>query len=612
MTEQRSSQRNTRRLDYAELNSTGRKVEKPSVESPQRRLPELPQPQQPQLPELPRSQQPQLPELQQPQQSQQPQLPKIQQPRQQQEESSEESSDSDNEELSPADLLIRKLIMADQLISSANTLAEDIEDFLDEHKLEDLGGRVQDYDLANNKIEELRTQYRNVHYRLKTNLGEDPYNAQYETPYKATLVRIKEYIRSLVKARQGVIQTEDLSKKNTQEVKSEKFRYLKKQFLTVVGELEEVFIPKDDVRWRAESDDAISKRRDKFPHQQRQLDTLSRSLSNLLDAAPGKDSLTDIEQRYDDLIKLKSVYTKSLDSVVKAREIDEKKAFNKSKLKMKIPPFKGYDGIDIYTFQTTFEKVYLEDTPSHLLPDLLKNNYLENPALLLVKDVHDIDDIWKRLKSAYGDTKIMLSRKITELENLDELWKKKEPEKLGDGLIKLINLMRDLMTMAENHDIEVKLYHGDAINTIHSLMGQPRFRRWMSIVYDEEIPDGAKHWDRLLMFLEKDLNICQKEMILPAKAPKNQPVKPQGGKKKPDGGHHVEEEGNLLCSICGADDHVQTPGPSGIKLIQYYVCQKFVEMNCKERFITLKNKNLCHPYSFLAQRISQNHVRKQR
>ena len=100
------------------------------------------------------------------------------------------------------------------------------------------------------------------------------------------------------------------------------------------------------------------------------------------------------------------------------------------------------------------------------------------------------------------------------------------------------------------------------------------------------------------MFLEKDLNICQKEMILPAKAPKNQPVKPQGGKKRPDGAHHVDEEGNLLCSICGADDHVQTPGPSGVKLIQYYVCQKFVEMNCKERFITLKNKNLCHQCLF--------------
>jgi len=34
----------------------------------------------------------------------------------------------------------------------------------------------------------------------------------------------------------------------------------------------------------------------------------------------------------------------------------------------------------------------------HPLPDLLKNNHLEDPALLLVKNVEDMGDIWKRLK----------------------------------------------------------------------------------------------------------------------------------------------------------------------------------------------------------------------
>ena len=249
-------------------------------------------------------------------------------------------------------------------------------------------------------------------------------------------------------------------------------------------------------------------------------------------------------------------------------------------------------------FQTNFEKLHLKDTPSDLLPDLLKNNFLENPALLLVKDVYDIDDIWSRLKSAYGDTKIMLSKKVAELQNLEDLWKKKDPEKLAEGLIKINNLMRDLMIMAENHSIEANLYHGDAINTIHSLMGQSRFRRWMSIVCDNKIPDGAKHWDRLLQFLEKELKICQQEMIWSAKASKKQPSKPQDGKRKPDSAaHHASDEG-MICSICGANDHAQTPGPSGIKLVQYYVCQKFVEMNCKERFTILKNKNLCHQCLF--------------
>ena len=94
----------------------------------------------------------------------------------------------------------------------------------------------------------------------------------------------------------------------------------------------------------------ISKRRDDLPQQQKQMDILSRSISNLLDSAPGKDSLSDVEKRYDTLIKSKSIYVKLLECVVKAREIDERKAFNKSKLNIKLPKFKGYEGIDIHTF----------------------------------------------------------------------------------------------------------------------------------------------------------------------------------------------------------------------------------------------------------------------
>ena len=41
--------------------------------------------------------------------------------------------------------------------------------------------------------------------------------------------------------------------------------------------------------------------------------------------------------------------------------------------------------MDIFTFQSTFEKLYEKRTPKTMLPDLLINNYLEDPALSLVK-----------------------------------------------------------------------------------------------------------------------------------------------------------------------------------------------------------------------------------
>ena len=50
---------------------------------------------------------------------------------------------------------------------------------------------------------------------------------------------------------------------------------------------------------------------------------------------------------------------------------------------------------------------------------------------------------------------------------------------------------------------------------------------------------------------------------------------------------------NLTCSICGEDGHVATMGPNHLKVIQYFACKRFVDMNPAERFATLKDKGLC-------------------
>ena len=69
-------------------------------------------------------------------------------------------------------------------------------------------------------------------------------------------------------------------------------------------------------------------------------------------------------------------------------ELDKQKQFKESNLNIKLAKFRGYaSSTDIYTFQKDFEKLYLHRTPKSLLPDLLKNNYLDEPALSLVKPV---------------------------------------------------------------------------------------------------------------------------------------------------------------------------------------------------------------------------------
>ena len=84
--------------------------------------------------------------------------------------------------------------------------------------------------------------------------------------------------------------------------------------------------------------------------------------------------------------------------------------------------------------------------PTDDMPDFLRNNFLENPALSFVKNVDNMEEIWKRLQNQYGDLKTMLSKKLTELCKFDANWKFKDSSKISEGLSKVFNLIKDLMT----------------------------------------------------------------------------------------------------------------------------------------------------------------------
>ena len=78
-----------------------------------------------------------------------------------------------------------------------------------------------------------------------------------------------------------------------------------------------------------------------------------------------------------------------------------------------------------------------------MMPDLLKNNLSEGSAISLVKSMTDIEDIWKRLKGAYGDPKFLLKRELSQIGNISQLWKIRDQQKLVDALTKIINLIEN-------------------------------------------------------------------------------------------------------------------------------------------------------------------------
>ena len=120
--------------------------------------------------------------------------------------------------------------------------------------------------------------------------------------------------------------------------------------------------------------------------------------------------------------------------------------------------------------------------------------------------------------------------------------------------------------------------------------------KWLSSIYDEDI-EGEVLWKRLIVFLEKDFSIQQQKIIIN----ESNKSKDQKQQDRPQRYTHYNSKSSvkssssndLKCHICGKEDHVPTAGPGGIKLIQYFTCEQFVEMTPADRFQLLRKKGLC-------------------
>ena len=121
--------------------------------------------------------------------------------------------------------------------------------------------------------------------------------------------------------------------------------------------------------------------------------------------------------------------------------------------------------------------------------------------------------IWRRLKTAYGDTQMLLNKKLNQISKCESLSKTRDPEKLICELSKLINIMKDLLGLAKQHKIERYLFYGDALNRIYKLMGDHRVTRWFDNAYDETF-EKKEEWANLILFLEKEVRVQQQKILV--------------------------------------------------------------------------------------------------
>ena len=224
-------------------------------------------------------------------------------------------------------------------------------------------------------------------------------------------------------------------------------------------------------------------------------------------------AVKEIENNYVMLNRHKNDFIQSVNDEVTSRKLDKDLHYNKSHLNIKLDKYCGFESsTDFYRFRDNFEKIYLQSTPTKFLPDLLKNNFLAELALTLVRSIDDIDDIWARLKTAYGDTKILLTKKLQTLAKCD-LVKSRDPEKLVYAISTFTNILRETIQLAEKHKIEENLYYGDALSKIYQQLGDWRLTRFLTSIADD-VPNEKETWRRLLIFLEKEEKLQQQKSII--------------------------------------------------------------------------------------------------
>ena len=112
-------------------------------------------------------------------------------------------------------------------------------------------------------------------------------------------------------------------------------------------------------------------------------------------------------------------------------------------MKINLSKFSGFNSkLDLYTFWSELIKIYKRTTPKRMMSGVLKNNHLEGSALSLVRSVDNIDEIWQRWKSVYGDPKLLLKKKLSEISAINQLSKLKDTERVVAALSQIINTER--------------------------------------------------------------------------------------------------------------------------------------------------------------------------
>ena len=389
------------------------------------------------------------------------------------------------------------------LLIEYQSMSDDIMDFMDENQLDESTCIPQDVNAVITKVENLRSRYRTISIQLKGSMPN--FDEQHGKLFQQIMGEIKVLIKSNKDVLKRIRTTEGLVKVEEQEIIKRAVNFQIQNIRHSMSELQtEINVDVSEL-----TDTEVMRREKYLPEIRTRMDRVSTEFKDMLGQLSNDVLLYELTDRYEKLKSSIHIYSITVTLEFDKRDLEKDKLFKESHLNIKLSKFKGYNSYtDIYSFQRNFEKLHLRVTPMYLLPDLLKNNFLDEPALSLVKSLDDINQILERLKMAYGDPKNLLERKLDEVNNINQIWRSNNPEKIMDGLSKIITIMKDLVSLSKQHHIESKLFHGNGLERIYKLLGDGRETRWISISCDDNL-DGEELWMKLIEFLENELKVQQ-------------------------------------------------------------------------------------------------------
>ena len=486
---------------------------------------------------------------------------------------------------------------------------EALSDFFEENKLAD-AYNLEEIDNNVAELKELRIEYKRVHRQLKVVITE--YDRDLKPAYDELCLKISEYIKNAKtekRTRSEKVEAELVKhkekEKKEKEDKEEKAKQEKvKQEARICGiKVKEIDEKVKQIKTLCTAVDFLED--DEVLDLKSNLKAIDQELRDLRDMRDkfevvisefvNKEAIIkDLSEKYKTISAAAVKYKEDLKKEIKKRELEDYKLNATSKLSIEIPKFTGTDHrIDIYTFKTKFTEEHAR-LPKNKCLYQLKEKYLGGAAKEMVKLVDDMEEIWKILKDAYGDPKVLLDCELKVVRELGPLSRTKDPQDIALSLSKLGNAMENLSTTAKTHGIEYDLFNSHTEGFIYEILGNERVERYME-KYDEKLGHPENDWQLMIDFVREEAKRKSKIALkLSAQLPKKETDKKSHYSDSLDDvgeevGGSYQCDGSQLCKACGGTSCEN----KGDKDFQYVKCKEFRGMKASERLKKLIKDKVC-------------------